>query len=102
MNTRAVVLSGAAIVGGVIVCAASVFLLLHWWEMPAGPARAPADHALDGPGAGLRSAPQQDLAAYRAEKERQLHAFGWVDPQHGIARIPIEAAMDLLVSGAAR
>ena len=52
--------------------------------------------------AGLRSAPQQDLAAYRAEKEARLHGFGWVDAQRGIAHIPIESAMDLLVAGATR
>ena len=97
MNIRAVLLSAAAIAATVLLVAASVFLLLHWWDVPPDTGRTDANHAPED--AGLRSAPQQDLAAYRAEKERQLHGFGWVDPQRGIARIPIDQAIDLMVAG---
>jgi hypothetical protein len=96
MNTRAILLAGAAILSAVVLAAAGVFLLLAWWGVPAGAARVNAQHAPAGDGAGLRSAPQQDLAAYRAAKERRLHGFGWVDAQHGIAHIPIEEAMALM------
>ena len=99
MNTRAVMLSGAAIAGGVVLAAATVFLLLHWWDIAPGSARAEMREPQPGGSAGLRTAPQQDLAAYEAGKQRQLHGFGWVDPQRGIARIPIEQAMDLLAAG---
>jgi len=102
MNTRAVVLAASAILGGVVLCAGAVFLLLHWWDVPAGAGSVQASPASAAPDAGLRNAPQQDQAAYRADKERRLHALGWVDAQRGIARIPIEAAMDLLAAGAAR
>lgn len=43
----------------------------------------------------LQPHPARDLAAYRAEKERQLESYGWVDRDHGIAHIPIERAMAL-------
>jgi hypothetical protein len=31
--------------------------------------------------------------------ENELHRYGWVDEAHGIVRIPIEQAIDLVVSG---
>lgn len=34
----------------------------------------------------------------RARQEADLHRFGWVDRDGGIARIPIEDAVDLLVA----
>jgi hypothetical protein len=102
MNVRAILLSGAAILATVVVVAVAVFLLLHWWNVPPDTGRADVDHPLAGGEAGLRSAPQPDLAAYRAEKERQLHGIGWVDAQRGIAHIPIDDAMALMAAGAAR
>ncbi len=37
-----------------------------------------------------------DLAKFRAAEEAQLHSYGWVDQSAGLARIPIERAMDLI------
>ena len=45
----------------------------------------------------LQIAPTQDLLQLRAEEDAQLHNYGWVDRQTGIATIPIDRAMDLLV-----
>lgn len=36
-----------------------------------------------------------DLAAFRAEEEKKLNDYGWVDKKAGIVRIPIERAIDL-------
>ncbi|HEX4338553.1 MAG TPA: hypothetical protein VH062_21760 [Polyangiaceae bacterium] len=48
---------------------------------------------LDGPARG----------ALRSRKSRDaLHAYGWADREHGIARIPIERAMQWLVDDATR
>lgn len=41
----------------------------------------------------LQTDPAGDLRRYRASMERTLHSYGWVDRQHGLARIPIEEAM---------
>jgi len=30
-------------------------------------------------------------------QEKQLHSYGWVDEKDGVARIPIERAMELIV-----
>ncbi len=41
------------------------------------------------------------LAHWRAERAAVLNGYGWVDRSHGIIHIPIERAMDAVVSGAA-
>lgn len=45
----------------------------------------------------LQAAPEAELAAMRAEEQAILTSFGWVDEKAGVARIPIDAAMDLLL-----
>jgi len=37
---------------------------------------------------------QQDI---RANEERELNGYGWVDQAHGVVRIPIDRAMDMVV-----
>jgi len=39
----------------------------------------------------------QELQAMRAQEETVLQSYGWVDREHGVTRIPIEKAMQLLV-----
>jgi hypothetical protein len=41
----------------------------------------------------LQTDPQDDLRRFRAEEEARLDSYGWVDRAHGIAHIPIAAAM---------
>ncbi len=43
----------------------------------------------------LQPLPVNDIAEFRAEEERLLRTFGWVDREAGIVRIPIEDAMRL-------
>ncbi len=38
----------------------------------------------------------------RSGEERRLHEYGWVDRPHGVAHIPIDRAMDLVVIDNAR
>jgi hypothetical protein len=42
--------------------------------------------------------PAADLAAARAANEAELHSYGWIDRKTGAARVPIERAMQLLVT----
>lgn len=44
----------------------------------------------------LEVAPVADGAAVRAQAEEKLHGYAWVDREGGIARIPIERAMELI------
>lgn len=83
----------------VVVCVvtAVVLLLRHDHLPPGGGEGLPGGSAgwLRIGGAVLESAPQQDLQDYLAAKRQQLNGLGWVDREHGIARIPIDAAMAL-------
>jgi len=45
----------------------------------------------------LQNHPVRDLDEMRAEEDRQLAAWGWVDREAGIVRMPIEDAMARVV-----
>ena len=42
--------------------------------------------------------PQQDLRNKTAADEKAVNTYGWVDQQAGIARIPVDEAMKIIVS----
>ena len=42
--------------------------------------------------------PQQDLRNKIAADEKAVNTYGWVDQQAGIARIPVDEAMKIIVS----
>jgi len=50
----------------------------------------------------LDSAPQPGRAAYDKEKQPLLDSWQWLDRSKGVARIPIEQAMALMVQQAVR
>jgi len=41
--------------------------------------------------------PVADMVEMRANEERELHSYGWIDPARGVARIPIEQAKQLVL-----
>ncbi len=56
----------------------------------AGPAPLP-------PAPVLQVKPREELRDLRAEEDRILSSYGWVDPNAGIVRIPIDRAMQLVL-----
>ena len=50
----------------------------------------------------LQSSPLQDLEELRAEDEKELTSYGWVDPKAGIARIPIDEAIKIVAARGGR
>lgn len=50
------------------------------------------------PAPDLQVASSRDYQEMRAAEEAQLHSYGWVDREAGIAAIPIERAMEILAS----
>ena len=44
----------------------------------------------------LQASPQIDLREMRAAEDQILNHYAWVDPDHGVVRIPIERAIDLM------
>lgn len=50
------------------------------------------------PAPALQVKPQVDLQTYRTRADRDLNSYGWIDQAHGMAKIPIERAMELLAA----
>jgi hypothetical protein len=46
----------------------------------------------------LQSAPLQDLEQLRAEEDKELASYGWVDEKAGIAHIPIDEAIKIVAA----
>ena len=68
---------------------------------PGRPAMAAEDFGSRIPGTPrLQTVPVSDLEAYRAEQAAKLAGLGWVDQGAGTVRMPIDAAMKLIVSRA--
>jgi hypothetical protein len=49
------------------------------------------------PGPNLQVDPRQQLLDLRADEESILTTYGWIDETHGMTRVPIDRAIDLLV-----
>ena len=96
IDARRIAMVGGSIALVVALVVVVVFLLLRIWQMPARTDRVRLPYEALRPVPALQSAPQLDLAAYRAEKQRLLDGSAWVDAHQGIARIPIASAMQLL------
>lgn len=100
INLRAVAWGGAIIVTGIVFAVAvSWFGLGLLWP-------GHGDHPPDAVGAAptarprLETAPQPERAAYDREKAQLVDGYGWVDREAGIARIPVEQAMQLMAARA--
>jgi hypothetical protein len=98
---RPIVWVGLAILAAVAIVIGSVFLLLRLWNASPGADRVRLPYDIVVPGPMVQSAPQLDLRAYRAEKQRLVESAAWLDAQRGIARIPVADAMALLAASAA-
>lgn len=46
----------------------------------------------------IQATPRIDILRYRETEDRLLYSSGWIDQKNGIARIPIDRAMELLLS----
>jgi len=46
----------------------------------------------------LQSDPLQDLERLRAEEQKELTSYGWVDPPAGIVHVPIDEAIKIVAA----
>ena len=104
IGLRAIVYS---VIGLFVVVIATFVLMLGMWQLMAGTPELPTDAARD---AGLANVhldlpptvpllnPDQsvELAELRASEREMLREYGWVDPQHEAARIPIDRAIEMV------
>jgi len=51
-----------------------------------------------GSGPQLQISPRSDLRYFRAQEDKQLTNYAWVDRSAGVVRVPIERAMELVLT----
>jgi hypothetical protein len=81
------------VVGGIVAGLFSLFEREAEREDPVPSPLAQDDQPIPGPL--LQVLPQEDLDDFRERQQQRLDATEWVDEPRGIARIPVEQAMDL-------
>lgn len=98
-SVRMLSLGGAAVLGMVVVAVIVAVLVVRGLTPERGASRPVVSAAPEPP---LQVTPERDFPAYQREKRALLHEYAWVDRAHGVVRIPIERAMDLLVERQSR
>jgi hypothetical protein len=102
VNVRAIFGFGAGLLAVGLVVQVLLWLLMNYYTKQA--AQVPRNFPLSAeyqqqapPEPRLQIHPQQDLRDLRAREDALLHGYGWVDKNTGVARIPIEEAMKIVV-----
>lgn len=95
VSVLGIVMGGLIVSAGIAASLVAAFVLVHADERGTPPPIAPPISSVAGTVV-LQAAPERDIAAFRAEKQRLLDQYAWVDRDRGIARIPIAEAMELL------
>jgi hypothetical protein len=102
VNVRAIFGFGAGLIAVGLVVQVLLWLLMNYYTKQA--AQVPRNFPLSAdyqqqapPEPRLQTHPQQDLRDLRAREDAILHGYGWVDKNTGVARIPIEEAMKIVV-----
>jgi hypothetical protein len=98
LNFRAIGWGALAIVVGIVFAIGASYAVWRYLGLEPGPNRGPGHAQAASPR--LLIAPQPDRAAYFAEKAKVTNSYGWVDKQAGIARIPVDQAMQLMAERA--
>ena len=89
---RVILLIAAAMVAMLLLTALVTYLILR----SGGPTRNAPLSLRSARDTRLASDPGDELATFERAKQSRLHSYGWVDPQHQVAHIPIELAMQKL------
>ncbi len=103
ISTKALIAAVIIFLAVVIVASAGAWLLIkHWAHIEPTPALPPSPQPTIKAEPPLQIAPVVDLQALRQREDRLLRSTEWMDQGAGIARIPIEDAMALLVKRVGR
>ena len=93
INLSIIALTALGLVGILAIAILLAWLAWQRWQTP-GPNVAPA---LDVARPRLESSPQANLAQYRAQQAAKLQHWGWADGEPGVAQVPLDVAMQILV-----
>lgn len=101
-NTRSVVIFGIVLFVAVVASMFVADAVFNYFtkHQSLGPPLTPYGHVRELPPPGvprLEVTPGADMARYRKKEEKLLKSYGWVDRNHGVVRIPIQRAMNLLL-----
>jgi hypothetical protein len=87
---------------GLILAAILVLLVISPFVMIAAFPTTPSDVSraltVEPPQPRLQTDPSEDLARFRAEEEKRLDSYYWIDKNKGIVHIPIAQAMKTLAA----
>ncbi|MFC4278043.1 hypothetical protein [Achromobacter aloeverae] len=99
IHVRKVVRMGLTGLGVLAVVVAAAMLLTSRWDRARPPsAAAPPGNWIAGPL--LETDPPLDMADYLTRKRKLLDSYAWVDRAHGVARVPLDVAMQAVSQGA--
>jgi hypothetical protein len=97
---RQLVQLGIGLLAVTLLSGVVVFFLLKGFLRAESAAAPPppvmAPEKVVAPGPKLLARPENDLSRTRAAEEEKLRSYGWVDPAGGVARIPIERAVEIV------
>jgi hypothetical protein len=97
INVWAVGKFAFALVGVTVVSLVLLFGLMKYFQSQERPeVMKPLDMSKIFPEPRLQTNPIPDLKTFRAEEEKVLTTYGWVDQPKGIVRMPIDRAIDVL------
>ena len=96
VSSRAVI-TGAAVLLVAIVLAATLGGIYGRHLNPSGRLGVPTPTSPEAKLPLSESAPQSERARFDAEKQAVLEGWGWVDKRAGVAHIPVERAMALMI-----
>jgi hypothetical protein len=88
---------GLVLLGIVIILVISPLVLIA--AFPTTPADVTRALTVEPPQPRVQIDPSEDLAQFRAEEDRRLNGYYWIDKQKGLVHIPIEQAMKELAEG---
>lgn len=103
LRVRTVVLAGIALAAATAIAAVAMwYLSIALRERmeardPAPPVLLEAMAPYEPPSPRLETQPEQQLWQLRAEEREMLDTYGWVDESSGVARVPIERGIELLL-----
>ena len=103
VDIRGILIFGAGLIVSAIVISIAVWVLFRYFEAretrrvaPEYPLAATQESRMP-PEPRLQTNPREDLEQLRTQENQILNSYGWVDKNSGVARIPIEEAMKLVV-----
>lgn len=101
MDARTMMFLVFGLGAAVALAIAGIVVLLGWFQHAREAAQPPFTAQQTAPATppvpNLQADPQTDIVRLRAAENARLGGYGWLDPGHTRARIPIERAMSLMV-----